>query len=492
MSSIWTTLPPNIDTLDTLPQGGGSCADSSQLKASVTFDVAMLILEQIQDITTLIALSSTNQQLRNHGSLLALALCPGALVLASKAAIASFFAFVTHSGRVAIDDSRRLQSVTGLDIAMSTFDLDTLRMLSAMVAKAPKLTELTLRQPEEALKNVSVRHTLKRITTLRALRVFGAGPRAHELFSAIRSPLEEATITPRRDVVRDEDAVDFSKILRRHKYTLVHVSAARSMATAPTTPAKTFFGVRKLHVPLFVHDAHDDFVWAFPDIVELDVGNSSTAWSPRLRDIRKVNKMATKWAREEHDAWWRLEVARGDLFSLYMMGNTCVANALVLVGVVHDRSGCLASVIKDHVPRVLRLSISPFLNVDALRGRREALTSVSYLALRIVLESDIEDACGPVVCSSVHFAQAFENCKAIYVDVAGGKEEAARLEVEHALLAACLFNGRVKDVCIRTPSCATFWRFGLTPGGVRVHGVSFDDGKRFFENLGLFSPEYPL
>ena len=83
------------------------------------------------------------------------------------------------------------------------------------------------------------------------------------------------------------------------------------------------------------------------------------------------------------------------------------------------------------------------------------------------------------------------------MDVVGRDELAAELKsIDHQVLASYLLGGPPRDVCIRTPFAATFWRFGARPGDAPardvVHEIPFDAGKEAFQTVGLFSTAHPL
>ena len=345
----------------------------------------MLILEQCQDLPTRMAFTATHRLLRTYGAPLALRLQESAIVLGSSVAITSFLAFLTCSLGDQVQRARQLQAVRALDITLSPCDPATAVQLAAAIHHMRNIEALTLRNPEEALATPGVMGLLTQVTTLKALHAFGAGPRTHTLFRDIRSRLEDATVVPRADAVREEDSVNLPVVLGRHRDTLTCVSATRALILADEDVV--FSGVHQLSVCAPVHDAEDDFVRAFPNITALELGTSWTSWSARLRGIRRINKVQTMAAQEEGTEWI-LQSVRGGLFDLYAMGNHCIADTLDITGPVRDHAHCIPRVVGDYLPKILRVAISSSLHATELyhRDLQRLLTSVTYVALTVVVE----------------------------------------------------------------------------------------------------------
>ncbi|KAI1789452.1 hypothetical protein LXA43DRAFT_1183245 [Ganoderma leucocontextum] len=468
----------------------------------VPLEIQLSIVEMCPDVRTRLTLVSTHKELRKHGARLALRLPSARVRLFTESTARSFFAFCAARG-LPRQPSSPLALLHTLDITLATVNPADIGNLITLLANVPKLTSLTLRDPEKVLLHqCSLYVALQRLRTLTTFRVHKAGPIAYKLVSEITSALEDVAISPRCEPVCEDDdsygELNLNKVLPRHKDTLrrVCVRCANVLEDEDEFEGDlvVFEKVRQLMIPESVASGAADYIRAFPNVVSLDVGNILTTeekrLSAKLEDIREENLSILLDELGQELGWCSLERVRGGLLDLYVFGNICRTVVLEIDGLIKDDWACIPEVVSYHCARVVRLSVSPSLQVDVWEKNRHRMRTVQCLALQFVVEDQVD--LKQLTDTAIRAAGSFVRCGTVFLDFTAQKDAARdRLrDIDHLSLRRIIEDPRSgpSEIAIHSPVEMTYWRH--RPGYAEKWEVWHMPATTEFEIEGAFPEGY--
>ena len=395
----------------------------------IPLDIQLVIVDMCPDVRTRLRLVSTHKAVRYRGARLALQLPSARVQLRSQSTTRSFFAFCAARG-LPREPSSPIALLHTLDIDVATVNPADTGNLVTLLANVPRLTSLTLRHPEEALRSVSLLYpTLRRLRTLKTFHVHEAGPMAVKLVSEIASALEDITIDRHHGLSTGEDGArihGLNALLEPHKDTLRRIFVCGMNIVedkyAVGRDLVIFKKVRELVIPDCVLRDALYCMKTFPNAVSLDVGTALTTRAKRL------SQKMTQWRANNRrillndDAIragllsWpaSLEHIRGGLLDLYVFGNPYWVEVLEIDGLIEDDYECVPTIVQSHCPEILRLSVSSSLRVDGWEKHRKTLDSVACLILQLVVE-DLVDLKQLTVSVPIHFYTYLIPLTAVYL-----------------------------------------------------------------------------
>ncbi|PIL27856.1 hypothetical protein GSI_11010 [Ganoderma sinense ZZ0214-1] len=440
----------------------------------VPLDIQLAIVEACPDVRTSLMLISTHKTLRKWGARLALQSPSTQVRLYSSAAARSFFVFCAAQG-LPSEPSSPLAVLHTLEITLATVNPVGMGYLIILLGNVPRLTSLTLYDPEEALcRHPSLYGALRRLRTLKVFRVYEAKAMAFKLVSEIASALEAVSIEPNSQTVFDT-FLNLGVLLGRHKDTLTRFKTlamnlrSRTQAIhAESVQLVVFEKVQELVLPLCFFPGASHYIKAFPNATSLDLGTHLTKhFRKRIEAMDHFRSWTLSAVMGMHgdpldpqpDCWPSLETVRGGLFDIYTFGNSCSVAALLIDGLIESEWMCVPSVVERHYPVILRLSVTPSLCVELWEKEWRKMCSVKHLVLQFVVDDQVD--LGDLTDRAIHAVGSFVHCKHVFLDFKATNPAARSrlLGLDHLSLRYIIEDCQLGpyEIAIRSPAKTTYW-----------------------------------
>nr|VWP01245.1 Serine/threonine-protein phosphatase 2B catalytic subunit A1 (EC (Calcineurin A1) [Ganoderma boninense] len=413
-------------------------------------DIQLAIVDACPDMRTRLMLVSTHKTLRKWGARLVLQPPSAHVRLYSGPAARSFFMFLLHT----------------LAIALATVEPVGIWNLAILLANVPRLTSLTLYDPEEVLcRHPSLYDAFRRLRTLKTFQVHDAQVMAFKLVSEVASALEYVTIKPRH-LHNTSRSLMLEVALGPHKYSLTHVGVTFANGLPGPHPV-VFENVRELVVAVCICPGASYYMEAFPKAIYLHVGTSITMATKRDAFMERIRSQNLEAVRASHgglvdpgDCWPSLKRVRGGLLDLYIFGNSCSVATLLIEGTIKSDWACVPVVVKSHHPAILRLSVTPSLPVDLWEKDWRMMCSVNYLVLQFVVDDQVD--LESLTDTAIRAVGSFVHCKYVFLDFKA-TSDAAHSQLRHLNHPSlrCIVEDRQLgpfQLAVRSPSKTTYWR----------------------------------